>query len=87
MHGDLYVQWDNKCYRLQKSMYGLKKSLHLWHEKLKEALKRFGLTQLESSRTVFKFKDATHVLIILVYMEDLVNLSPKLSGVIEQKKS
>lgn len=55
----LHVPCNNKCYQLQKSLYGLNQALPLWFEKLKKGLKRFGLTQLEFSESASNFIDDT----------------------------
>lgn len=54
--GELYVWWDTKYFTLQKRLYSMNQSPHLRHEKLMNALKRFGFTQLESSECVFKLR-------------------------------
>lgn len=56
INGDLYMQSNNRCYRLQKSLYGLKLSPHFWHDKLASKFKKFGYKQLESSECIIKFK-------------------------------
>lgn len=52
MNGDfdheLYVQGDNKCFELEKSMHGSKQSLHIHHENVENTLER--LDSRHSSR-------------------------------------
>lgn len=62
-------------------MYGVKQFLHVEPEKLKSTLKKFRFTRLQSCECVFKFKDEKHEIVIFVYRDDLVILSPELSGV------
>lgn len=45
---ELYGRWNHKCYKLQKSLCGLKQFLHLRHEELKNTLGMFGLKQVKS---------------------------------------
>lgn len=54
--------------------------LMFWHEMLKNASKQPDARILNPARR-FKFKVVTHAVIILVYVNDLVVLSPDLSGV------
>lgn len=56
-------------------------SLHLWPEKHRNTPTKFGCKQLGSCKCVAKFKDETHEVIILVYVEDLVILSAELGVV------
>lgn len=55
--------------------------LHLSYAKLENAFKWFGFTQIISTECVFKFKNDMHEIIVLVHVEHIVILSPKLSGV------
>lgn len=38
--GELYIRVRNSCYTLQKSLYDLKQSPHLWHKKLENSLQK-----------------------------------------------
>lgn len=85
----LYVQWygsENNCYKLQKILYGLKPSPNLWHDELKNTLKKFGYKQLEWCESDFKFKDDMHEGVMLVHVNDLEILSSKPSLVKYRKK-
>lgn len=85
--GELYVQQYNMCYKLPNSLYGLKQFSLLWHENLRNFPKTFGFTPLKSCEFDFKFKDDTNEVINLVYLEDLLSLSPELTGVNEPMNS
>lgn len=78
--GELYLRWDNKCYKLHKSRYGLKQYPHLLHQKLKNDFKSLDSRSWSGARG-FKFKDDRHELITLVYVDQLVILSHEISGV------
>lgn len=68
--GELYVRWDYKCYKKQKSLYGLRQSLLLCREKVKSALESFAFTQHWSRECFFEFNDDTQEVIIWVHVDD-----------------
>lgn len=53
---------------------------------LMNTLKKFGLTQLESQECNFKFRDDMHQVTLVVYVDDLLILSPELCGVKSSKE-
>lgn len=52
--GELYARSNNKCYKLQNNLYGLKQSLHLLHEKLNCGFRRFVFTKFKLFESVSK---------------------------------
>lgn len=51
--------------------------MNLWHDNLKNTVKKFEYMQLKSCRCVFKFIDETQEAIIMVSNDDLEILGPK----------
>lgn len=51
--------------------------LHLRRENLKNFLRKLGYTQPESGECTIRFKDDTHEVLIVFYVDDFVILSPK----------
>lgn len=54
--GRLFLQEDNKCEVLQKSLYGFKQSLHLWNEKMKNTLEKCRYRLLDSPQAFLYLK-------------------------------
>ena len=63
---------DHVC-KLQKSLYGLKQSAHLWNQLLSKTLKTLGFQQLLTDTSCFKKTDHEGPAIIIdVYVDDLI---------------
>ena len=63
--------WRYSCC-LQKSLYGLKQSLHGWFGKFNQAVETFGMQKSKSDHSVF-YKNSSFVIILLVvYVDDIV---------------
>lgn len=56
INAELYRSWEIVVYKLEKSLYGLKKSVRIWFEKLKKALERFGHRNHGSRKCVVKIE-------------------------------
>jgi hypothetical protein len=59
------------CVKLQKSLYGLKQSGHMWYKRLSKFLSKKGYTNNDDCPCVFIKKSTSGFCIILVYVDDL----------------
>ena len=76
---------DPVC-RLIRAIYGHPHSGDFWHDKLKDELVRLGFTTIEGWPSVFKLVlDQTHVMVFVVYVDDLLMMgTPRIMGIIEK---
>ena len=72
----------NEVLKLNKGLYGLKQSPRLWNEKWKEVVSCMGFRSLQSDECIF-MKGATW---ILLYVDDILIISPSLADVQSVKK-
>jgi hypothetical protein len=83
LHGDLqeeiymeqpssYVQNDsNLVCRLKKSLYGLKEALRAWYAKLDCFLLDTGFSRCHSDPNLYTKKVGSHLIILILYVDDL----------------
>lgn len=60
----------HKVLKLHSAIYGLKQGSKKWHDKLKEILTQFGLTQCKTDPCFFICNNNQHFLLIAVYVDD-----------------
>jgi hypothetical protein len=77
---------ENQVCRLKKAIYGLKQALRTWNEKLHITLleQGFKCTRLDTSVYVYSHDYAE--VILIVYVDDLLYISPSLSEIKRMKK-
>ena len=63
---------SNKVYKLQKSLYGLKQASRQWLVKLKTFLLQQGYTQSQNDPSLFLKTFASHLTIVVVYVDDIL---------------
>ena len=75
--GHIDEQHPDYVCKLQKSLYGLKQSAHLWNQLLSKTLKTFGFTQLLTDTSCFVKTDQYGTAAIMaVYVDDLIITEP-----------
>jgi hypothetical protein len=84
LHGDLqeeiymekppgYVQNDSSLvYHLKKSLYGLKKAPRAWYAKMDNFLIDIGFSRCHSDPNVYTKKVGSHLIILVLYVDDLI---------------
>ena len=68
--------------RLNKSLYGLKQSPHLWSEKLASVLSELGFKHMQADPSVYLYKRDDLKVIVPVWVDD-ITLASKDSGAID----
>ncbi|KAH9781527.1 hypothetical protein KPL71_008509 [Citrus sinensis] len=77
---------EHKVCKLVKSLYGLKQAPKQWHEKFDQVLVSNGYVINDSNKCIyFKSIDATTYVIICLYVDDMLILSPNLGTINETK--
>ena len=69
------------CFKLLKSLYGLKQASRIWYETLKDAILKAGFSESEVSACLF-FKDGVY---LIIYVDDIL-ISGKLEDVTKIKE-
>jgi hypothetical protein len=84
LHGDLqeeiymeqppgYVQNDSSLVcRLKKSLYGLKQAPRAWYAKMDSFLIATGFSRCHSDPNVYTKKVGSHLIILVLYVDDLI---------------
>jgi hypothetical protein len=76
-----YVQNDSSLvFRLKKSLYGLKQAPRAWYAKMDSFLTATGFSRFHSDPNVYTKKVGSHLIILVLYVDDLILTSsdPKL---------
>ncbi|KAL1448085.1 hypothetical protein WDU94_013979 [Cyamophila willieti] len=68
-------QFDGKCCKLLKSIYGLKQASHVWNLELDKALKNLEFQQSKYDPCVYIRRSSVSVIYVSVYVDDLLIFS------------
>jgi hypothetical protein len=63
---------ENKVYRLQKALYGLRQAPRAWNAKLNASLHTLGFERSESEHAVYHRGNGDQLLLVGVYVDDLI---------------
>lgn len=69
----------NQVCKLVKSLYGLKQTNRKWYEKLTSLLTSLGYTQSNLEYYMFTLLRTNHIIILLVYVDDVILAGTSLS--------
>ena len=58
--------------RLQKSLYGLKQSPHVWFDKFSQVVEEFGMHKSKFDHFVFYRNSSSGIMLLIVYVDDIV---------------
>jgi hypothetical protein len=70
------------CWRLLRSLYGLRQSPRQWYKKLKSELVKLGFTASAEDQALFYKMHGGHKLIVCVHVDDMLVLHPDKSVVL-----
>ena len=73
--------------KLNKSIYGLKQSPHLWNKVADEWFKQYGLEQNKTDPCLYTKKVGNDVLIVIIYVDDIIVSCKSLSMIENFKKA
>ncbi|CAL1398408.1 unnamed protein product [Linum trigynum] len=79
-------EYKGKVCRLKKSIYGLKQASRMWYAKLTESLISNGFKQSLADYSIFLSTVQGHLVVLIVYVDDIVVGSASLEAVKEVKK-
>lgn len=63
---------EGYCWRLKRSVYGLKQAGRTWNKTLDKALVGLGFTRMGSETCLYVFRDGDKVCFLVVYVDDLL---------------
>jgi hypothetical protein len=63
---------DGYCWKLKRSLYGLKQSGRTWNKTLDASLLAMGLVRLSAETCLYIYRDGNDVCFIVVYVDDLL---------------
>ncbi|SOV07704.1 uncharacterized protein UDID_19389 [Ustilago sp. UG-2017a] len=94
LHHDIYLKppegaevLAGKVYKLIKSLYGLKQSGREWHKELDAHLQRLGFFPLLNVPCIYLRGTGASQVIIAVYVDDMLIVSPQRDQVDQAKKA
>lgn len=76
----VHPNFPTHIYKLNKSTYGLKQAPHTWFLKLTSRLQRLGFFGSKTNTLLF-FYLHPHLIYILIYVDDMLTISPDLPNV------
>ena len=66
-------------YKLHRSLYGLKQAGRAWYKKIDTALNDLGLTPTMADNCIYVLREASAILYVLLYVDDLLLISNDLN--------
>jgi hypothetical protein len=63
---------DSHCWRLKRSLYGLKQAGRTWNRTLDSKLLKLGFHRLNSETCLYVYKDGKQTCFVVVYVDDLL---------------
>ncbi|KAH9658644.1 hypothetical protein KPL70_023573 [Citrus sinensis] len=69
-----FIDGDKPNYvcKLRKAIYGLKQAPRAWYNELRSFLIQFGFKNSMADTSLFVYNDDTHILYLIVYVDDLI---------------
>lgn len=69
-----FIDGDKPNYvcKLRKAIYGLKQAPRAWYNELRSFLIQFGFKNSMADTSLFVYNDGTHILYLIVYVDDLI---------------
>ncbi|CAL1359109.1 unnamed protein product [Linum trigynum] len=80
------LEYKGKVCRLKKSLYGMKQASRMWYAKLTESLLSNGFKQSLADYSIFLSTVQGHLVVLIVYVDDIVVGSASLDAVKEVKR-
>ena len=69
---------ENKVYKLNKALYGLRQAPRAWNEKLNKVLKRLKFAKCSKEPYLYRKRQGSNLLLVAVYVDDLLVIGPGL---------
>ncbi|KAG7553438.1 GAG-pre-integrase domain [Arabidopsis thaliana x Arabidopsis arenosa] len=77
---------ETKVYKLHKALYGLKQAPRAWNNKLNSILKELKFVKCSKEPSLYRKQDKDHLLIVVVYVDDLLVTGSNLDVILEFKR-
>lgn len=83
-----FVQKNKESYvcKLKESLYGLKQAPQAWYSKLRNFFQNLGFSHCKSDNNLFFKFENDHIVIIVVYVDDLLITSSLSSLILKYKQ-
>lgn len=70
--GFVHLQYLSHVCKLVKALYGIKQASRAWYDILKSSLLQWGFTASKSDTSLFILHRAGHVIVVLIYVDDIL---------------
>lgn len=77
---------EDKVYKLGKALYGLKQAPRAWNAKLNQVLRELKFRKCLKEPSLYQKEDKGHLLVVVVYVDDLLVTGSSLSLICEFKE-
>ena len=77
---------ENKIYKLNKALYGLRQAPRAWNNKLNKILKELDFVKCSKEPSLYRKQEGVHFLLVAVYVDDLLVTGSNLRMILEFKK-
>ena len=79
-----FVQGGMVC-KLKKSLYGLKQFPRAWYECINAFFVKEGLVRSHADHSLYVVQSSTHIVIVIIYVDDLIILASDMTKLMEFK--
>ncbi|KAG7579312.1 Reverse transcriptase RNA-dependent DNA polymerase [Arabidopsis thaliana x Arabidopsis arenosa] len=77
---------ENKVYKLNKALYGLRQAPRAWNDKLNAILREFKFHRCSKEPSLYQREEKGHLLVVAVYVDDLLVAGSSLKLIREFKR-
>lgn len=77
---------EDKVYKLNKALYGLRQAPRAWNEKLNKVLEKLNFMKCSKEPSLYQKQEDEHLLLVAIYVDDLLVCGSSLSMISDFKE-